>query len=170
LPRSATCAHAILEIIDALQADASGAIGHAVAEAYDRGQHAAVLELGAVATGPALAAAEALPTAPVVDRLARALVQETGATHARILRTGLDVYRQVVAEASAAPLLGAQTRGRRQSGRWQKFATAVSPASSTGPAGPGTSRRTPRWPPARQSAALPCRRTTTVSPRPASTW
>jgi hypothetical protein len=113
---------AILEIIDALQADASGAIGHAVAEAYDRGQHAAVLELGAVATGPALAAAEALPTASVVDRLARALVQETGATHARILRTGLDVYRQVVAEASAAPLLGAQTRRQAAERALAKFA------------------------------------------------
>lgn len=101
---------AINEIISALQVDASGAIHQAVAEAYDRGQQAAVLELGAVATGPALAAAEALPSAPAVDRLAAALVNETGATHQRILRTGLDVYRQVVAEASSAPLLGATTR------------------------------------------------------------
>ncbi|MFJ2392845.1 phage minor capsid protein [Streptomyces sp. NPDC087843] len=113
---------AIDEIIAVLQTDASGAIHQAVAEAYDRGQQAAVLELGAVATGPALAAAEALPTAPAVDRLAAALVSETGATHARILRTGLDVYRQVIAEASAAPLLGATTRRQAAEQALAKFA------------------------------------------------
>ncbi|MCX4575617.1 phage minor capsid protein [Streptomyces sp. NBC_01571] len=113
---------AIDEIISVLQTNASGAIHKAVAEAYDRGQQAAVLELGAVATGPALAAAEALPTAPAVDRLAAALVSETGATHARILRTGLDVYRQVIAEASAAPLLGATTRRQAAEQALAKFA------------------------------------------------
>ncbi|MFJ3537047.1 phage minor capsid protein [Streptomyces sp. NPDC090109] len=107
---------AIEEIITALQADASGAIHQALTEAYDRGQQAAILELGAVATGPALAAAEAVPAAAAVDRLAAALVQETGAAHLRMLRTGLDVYRTVVAEASAAPLLGATTR-REAAGR-----------------------------------------------------
>ncbi|MGW6455516.1 phage minor capsid protein [Streptomyces sp. NPDC055078] len=107
---------AIQEIITALQVDATGAIHQAVAEAYDRGQQAAIVELGAVATGPALAAAEALPTAAAVDRLAAALVQETGGTHLRILRSGLDVYRQVIAQASAAPLLGGTTR-REAAGR-----------------------------------------------------
>ncbi|MEU6222250.1 phage minor capsid protein [Streptomyces sp. NPDC047042] len=113
---------AINEIIAALQADASGAIHQAVAEAYDRGQQAAVVELGAVATGPALAAARALPSAPAVDRLAAALAQETEATHLRILRTGLDVYRQVVAEASSAPLLGATTRREAAGRALQEFA------------------------------------------------
>jgi len=107
---------AILEVITALQADASGAIHEAVSEAYQRGQQAAILELGAVATGPALAAAEALPSAPAVDRLAAALVRETGPVHLRILRASMDVYRQVIAEASSAPLLGATTR-REAAGR-----------------------------------------------------
>lgn len=103
---------AIEDIITALQADAAGAIHQAVAEAYNRGAQAAVVELGALAvTAPAIP-----PGTQAVDRLARALVQETGATHSRILRACLDVYRQVVAEASSAPLLGASTR-REAAGR-----------------------------------------------------
>ncbi|MFH9403266.1 phage minor capsid protein [Streptomyces sp. NPDC017638] len=113
---------AIEDIIAALQADAAGAIHRAVAEAYDRGQQAAVAELGALATGPALAAADALPTAAAVDRLAAALVQETGAAHLRMLRTGLDVYRQVIAEASSAPLLGATTRRQAAARALARFA------------------------------------------------
>jgi hypothetical protein len=97
---------AIEEIIAALQADAAGAVHTAVAEAYDRGRQAAVAELGALSV-----AAPAIPPGThAVDRLASALVRETGATHARILRVGLDTYRQVVAQASSAPLLGASTR------------------------------------------------------------
>lgn len=113
---------AIVEIIAALQANASGAIGQAMAEAYDRGQQAAILELGAVATGPALAAAEALPSAAAVDRLAAALVSETGATHMRILRAGLDVYRHVIAESASAPLLGVETRRQGAERALAKFA------------------------------------------------
>lgn len=113
---------AIDEVIAALQNDAAGAIHQAVAEAYDRGQQAAIVELGAVATGPALAAVEALPTAPAVDRLAAALVQETGPVHLRMLRASVDVYRQVVAEASAAPLLGATTRRQAAERALNQFA------------------------------------------------
>ncbi|GAQ52070.1 phage minor capsid protein [Streptomyces acidiscabies] len=113
---------AIEEIIAALQADAAGAIHQAVAEAYDRGQQAAIVELGAVATGPALAAAEALPSAAAVDRLAAALVSETGPAHLRMLRQGLDVYRQVIAEATSAPLLGATTRRQAAARALARFA------------------------------------------------
>ncbi|MEE4598230.1 phage minor capsid protein [Streptomyces sp. DSM 41524] len=113
---------AIEEVIAALQADASGAIHQAVAEAYERGQQAAVAELGAVAVGQAAAAAEALPSAPAVDRLAAALVQETAPVHLRILRVAVDTYRQVVAEASAAPLLGANTRRQAAARALARFA------------------------------------------------
>lgn len=109
---------AIEDIIAALQANATGAIHQAVSEAYNRGAQAAVAELGAIA--PHVAAIPAGTQA--VDRLAVALVQETGATHARILRTGLDVYRQVIAEATSAPLLGATTRRDAAARALQKFA------------------------------------------------
>jgi hypothetical protein len=103
---------AIEDIITALQADATGAIRQAVTEAYDRGAQAAVAELGAIA--PHVATIPAGTHA--VDRLAGALVQETGPVYMRMLRTGMDVYRQVIAEATSAPLLGATTR-REAAGR-----------------------------------------------------
>ncbi|MFF3092277.1 phage minor capsid protein [Streptomyces cyaneofuscatus] len=101
---------AVQAVIDALQLGASGAIQQAVAEAYERGQQAAVAELGALAVGQAAAAASAVPAAAAVDRLANALIADTGPVHLRILRQTMDVYREVVAHASSAPLLGAQTR------------------------------------------------------------
>ncbi|MFJ6566232.1 phage minor capsid protein [Streptomyces sp. NPDC091292] len=103
---------AIEDIIAALQTASVPAIHRAVAEAYNRGAQAAVVELGALA--PTVATIPAGTQA--VDQLAAALVQETGATHQRILRQGLDVYRQVIAEATSAPLLGATTR-REAAGR-----------------------------------------------------
>ncbi|MFG2780817.1 phage minor capsid protein [Streptomyces prunicolor] len=109
---------AIENIIAALQANAVGTVHQAVAEAYNRGQQAAVAELGALSV-----AAPAIPPGThAVDRLASALVRETGATHTRILRTGMDVYRQVVAEASSAPLLGASTRREAAERALAKFA------------------------------------------------
>ncbi|MEU8473754.1 phage minor capsid protein [Streptomyces hygroscopicus] len=113
---------AVQTVIAALQADAAGAIEQAVAEAYDRGQQAAVAELGAVATGPALAAAEALPTAPAIDRLARAAIADTGPVYLRILRTTVDAYREVITRAAAAPLLGAQTRRQAAQAALDAFA------------------------------------------------
>ncbi|WP_229896730.1 phage minor capsid protein [Streptomyces eurythermus] len=109
---------AIEDIIAALQASAVPAIYEAVAQAYDRGSQAAVAELGALAP-----TVKAIPAGTqAVDRLAAALVQETGATHMRILRTGMDVYRQVIAEASSAPLLGATTRRDAAARALAKFA------------------------------------------------
>ncbi|MFG3174929.1 phage minor capsid protein [[Kitasatospora] papulosa] len=101
---------AVQAVIDALQLEASGAMQQAVAEAYERGQQAAVAELGALAAGQAAAATSAVPAAAAVDRLANALIADTRPVHLRILRQTMDVYREVIAHASSAPLLGAQTR------------------------------------------------------------
>ncbi|MEV8353188.1 phage minor capsid protein [Streptomyces niveus] len=109
---------AIQEVIDALAIDASGAIHQAVAEAYNRGAQAAVAELGALA--PAVAAIPA--GAPVVDRLAQAVVADTGPVHLRMLRQTMDVYREVVARAVAAPALGAQTRRQAAQSALDQFA------------------------------------------------
>ncbi|MFD5002214.1 phage minor capsid protein [Streptomyces mutabilis] len=113
---------AIDEVIAALQVDASGAIGQALAEAYDRGQQAAVAELGALGVGQAAAAATALPTAPVVDRLAQAVIADTGPVHLRMLRATMDAYRDVVSRAAAAPVLGAQTRRQAAQAALDDFA------------------------------------------------
>ncbi|MFL1904770.1 phage minor capsid protein [Streptomyces tauricus] len=113
---------AIDDILAALQLDAGGAVHQAVTEAYERGQQAAVAELGAVAVGQAAAAATALPTAPVVDRLARAVIDDTGPVYLRMLRTTMDAYRDVVSKAAAAPLLGAQTRRQAAQSALDQFA------------------------------------------------
>lgn len=115
-------AAAVRDVIAALQADASGAIGQALAEAYDRGQQAAVADLGALGVGQAAAAAVALPTAPVVDRLAQAVIADTGPVYLRMLRVSVDTYRGVVARAAAAPLLGAQTRRQAAQAALDEFA------------------------------------------------
>lgn len=113
---------AIDEVLAALQADATGAIGQAVAEAYERGQQAAVAELGALGVGQAAAAMEALPTASVVDRLAAAVINDTGPVHLRMLRQSMDVYREVIARAAAAPVLGVQTRRQAAQSALDAFA------------------------------------------------
>jgi hypothetical protein len=113
---------AITEVIAALQTDASGAIGQALAEAYDRGQQAAVAELGALGVGQAAAAAVALPSAPVVDRLAQAVIADTGPVYLRMLRVSMDTYRDVIGRAAAAPLLGAQTRRQAAQSALDEFA------------------------------------------------
>ncbi|MFC5633657.1 phage minor capsid protein [Streptomyces bullii] len=109
---------AIEEIIAALQADASGAVRQAVSEAYERGAQAAVVELGALA--PTVAAIP--PGTQTVDRLAQALIDDTGPVHLRILRQTMDVYRQVIAQAAAAPALGAQTRRKAAQAALNRFA------------------------------------------------
>ncbi|KMS71310.1 capsid protein [Streptomyces leeuwenhoekii] len=113
---------AIDEVIAALQLDANGAIQQAVAEAYERGQQAAVAELGALGVGQAAAAATVLPTAPAVDRLARAVIDETGPVYLRILRMSMDAYRDVIARAAASPVLGAQTRRQAAQSALDRFA------------------------------------------------
>ncbi|WP_129307988.1 phage minor capsid protein [Streptomyces sp. L2] len=109
---------AINEIIAALQADATGAIHQAVAEAYDRGSQAAVAELGALAPG-----VHSIPAgAQAIDRLARAVVDDTGPVYLRMLRTSTDVYRNVIARASAPSVLGAQTRRQAAQSALNQFA------------------------------------------------
>lgn len=110
------------ELIAALEADASGAIHQAVSEAYERGQQAAVAELGALGVGQVAAATEALPAAATVDRLAAAVAADTGPAHLRMLRQAMDVYRDVVSAASAAPLLGTQTRRQAAQSALSRFA------------------------------------------------
>lgn len=107
---------AVEQVTDALQTDATGAIGRAVAEAYRRGGQSAIAELGALDEGRRAFAARHLPNAAAVDRLANAAVGEQGPVFQRILREPLDIYRSVIARVSASTLLGTLTR-RQTAGR-----------------------------------------------------
>jgi hypothetical protein len=101
---------AVEEVTTALQQDATGAVGRALAEAYGRGRQAAVAELGALDIGRELQARAVLPGAPAVDRLAASYAQDTRPLYLRITRVVLDVYRSIVARASTSALLGGLTR------------------------------------------------------------
>jgi hypothetical protein len=115
--------HAVQQVADALQRDADGAIGRAVAEAYRRGGQSAVAELGALDEGRREFVLNHLPNAAAADRLARAAVDEQQPVHRRILRAPLDIYRSVVARVSANPLLGALTRRQASQRALDQFAT-----------------------------------------------
>ncbi|WP_101897131.1 phage minor capsid protein [Embleya scabrispora] len=101
---------ALAGIAEALAGETAGTVGEALSTAYDRGQQAAVAELSAVAVGQAAVVASVLPTAPVVDRLAASVLDTLTPVRTAILRQTQDVYRSVIAQAAAAPALGAETR------------------------------------------------------------
>lgn len=113
----------IRALLSGLQTDADGALREAISQAYERGQQAAVAELGALPVGQAAAAAEALPGAAVVDRLAAAVIGDTGPVYQRVLRVSVDVYRQTVAEAAASALTGAETRRQAAARTLARFAS-----------------------------------------------
>uniref|UniRef100_UPI0033F1E04A phage minor capsid protein n=1 Tax=Streptomyces sp. NPDC047315 TaxID=3155142 RepID=UPI0033F1E04A len=101
---------AVEEVTTALQQDANGAVGRALAEAYGRGRQAAVAELGALDIGRELQARRVLPGAPAVDRLAASYAEDARPVYQRITRVVLDTYRSVVTRASTSVLLGGLTR------------------------------------------------------------
>jgi hypothetical protein len=113
---------ALEEVTQALQQDATGAIGRAILEAYRRGDQAAVAELGALAEGSRHFVATHLPNARSVDRLAAAAVAEQGPVWQRVLRAPLDAYRSVVARVSASTLLGGLTRRQTAQRALDQFA------------------------------------------------
>jgi hypothetical protein len=114
---------AVEEVSRALMTDADGAIGRAVAEAYDRGGQAAVAELGALPEGLRHAAQRALPNASRVDRLAASAVRDTRPVYARITRAVTDAYRTVINKAGGSVLLGGLTRRQASQRALDQFAT-----------------------------------------------
>ncbi|MEU6342209.1 phage minor capsid protein [Streptomyces sp. NPDC046977] len=97
---------ALQRLIPGLRQRAAAAAEHAVTEAHHIGDRAARAELDhhRLPPGP-----DDLDTTPV-DRLFRALHQDFEPVYARILRQPEDVYRDVIARASAGVLEGQITR------------------------------------------------------------
>ncbi|MFI6443816.1 phage minor capsid protein [Kitasatospora sp. NPDC050543] len=113
---------AVEEVTAALQQDATGAIGQAVAAAYERGGQAAVAELGMLPEGLRAAAERELPNARSVDRLAAAAVAEQQPVYRRILRVVQDTYRGIIGRVSAGPLTGVNTRRQATQRALDQFA------------------------------------------------
>ncbi|MCI4143048.1 phage minor capsid protein [Streptomyces sp. MMS20-AI2-20] len=113
---------AVERVAEALQTDTDGAVRRALVEAYNRGRQAAVAELGALDIGRELAARDALPNAPAVDRLAASLAADTRPVYARITRVVVDAYRSITSRASASTLLGSLTRRQASQRALDQFA------------------------------------------------
>ncbi|MFF2922734.1 phage minor capsid protein [Streptomyces celluloflavus] len=93
-----------------------------IAEAYNTGARAGLAELGALHDNDARRIAESTPNGRAVDRLAYETADRVTATHRGILRGVEDGYRQVVAEVSATPLLGIDTRRQAAQRAMERFA------------------------------------------------
>src|SRR5439155_3264745 len=83
---------------------------------------AGLAELGALGDADRLRIAESTPATRAVDRLAQETVDLVEQTHRGILRGVEDGYRQVVAEVSATPLLGIDTRRQATQRAMERFA------------------------------------------------
>lgn len=102
----------------ARRSDAS--IARAVRTAYNRGIATAGTDLRAFGTRAAIAFGAT--DEAQIRALIRSATQTVSATHLRILRSTLDVYRDTVAQAAAQVLTGSQTRREAAQGVLNRFA------------------------------------------------
>lgn len=109
-------------LLDSLAGTVDQEVRRVVAEAYESGRHSAVAELGVLGDDDRRTVAERTPQAHAVDRLAAETVETVTATHRGILRGVEDGFRQVVAEVTAAPLLGTESRRQATQQAMQRFA------------------------------------------------
>lgn len=109
-------------VVDALGTAMQAEVFEAVAEAYTVGARSGLAELGALDDVDARRIAEATPNGRAVDRLAHETIELVEATHRGILRGVEDAYRQVIAEVSATPLLGIDTRRQATQRAMERFA------------------------------------------------
>lgn len=109
-------------VVDALSTAMHIEVFDAVAEAYQVGARSGLAELGALDDVDARRIAESTPNSLAVDRLAHETVELVEATHRGILRGVEDGYRQVIAEVSATPLLGIDTRRTATQRAMERFA------------------------------------------------
>ena len=114
--------------IEAVIARLDGEMGAAVEQtlvlAVFRGGQAALDELARLGRGTPAELAEirdALPGAEAVQRLVGSLVTKLRGTHLRILRWGLDAYRDVIAATAPSVLLGTQTRLQASRAGWDRL-------------------------------------------------
>ncbi|MFD6889289.1 phage minor capsid protein [Streptomyces sp. NPDC059957] len=109
-------------VVDALAEAVQLEVFDAVAEAYSIGARSGLAELGALHDTDLRRIADTTPNTRAVDRLAAETLDLVTATHRGILRGVEDGYRQVIAEVSATPLLGIDTRRQATQSAMDRFA------------------------------------------------
>ncbi|MFJ4585315.1 phage minor capsid protein [Streptomyces echinatus] len=110
------------QVVDALSTARDLEVWDVVAEAYNVGARAGLAEVGALGDDDVRRIAETTPATRAVDRLAQEAVDLVTDTHRGILRGVEDGYRQVIAEVSATPLLGIDTRRQATQRAMERFA------------------------------------------------
>ncbi|WP_406353239.1 phage minor capsid protein [Streptomyces sp. NBC_00658] len=109
------------QVVDALSTAVDLEVWDVVAEAYNVGARAGLAELGTLGDDEVRRIAETTPATRAVDRLAQETVDLVTETHRGILRGVEDGYRQVIAEVSATPLLGIDSRRQATQRAMERF-------------------------------------------------
>ncbi|MFJ8054947.1 phage minor capsid protein [Streptomyces sp. NPDC096142] len=97
-------------VVDELSRATSLEVHDSIAEAYNVGARAGILELGALDDGTAVRLAERTPGTRRIDRLAMETIDLVTQSHRGILRGTEDIYRSVLAQSAATPIVGVETR------------------------------------------------------------
>ncbi|MDX3831383.1 phage minor capsid protein [Streptomyces europaeiscabiei] len=108
-------------VVEELGRSTSLEVHDAIAEAYNVGARAGLLELGVLDDTTAARIAEQTPGTRRADRLAIEAVSVVSESHRGILRGVEDVYRKVLAQAAGTPLLGVETRRQATQTAVQRF-------------------------------------------------
>lgn len=109
-------------VLTELERTGAQAVGDAVRTAFNRGTAAALVDLGDLDPAGPIDLSRVLPGARAVEALAAETVAAVGATHTRILRTTIDIYRAVVAETASRTLTGVETRRETAQAVLDRFA------------------------------------------------
>lgn len=117
--------NAIQHLIRRLDTDTTGVVEQTIALAFARGGTAALDELakaGGLTPKQLAAIRGSLPGAEAINRLAWSLASTLRGTHLRILRWGLDAYRDVIATSALPQVLsGTTTRLAASQHAWDRL-------------------------------------------------
>jgi hypothetical protein len=105
-----------------LERAAGQSVAEAVLTAWNRGSAVAATDLAGVLERALGDVVDPLPGTRAVARLVEETTAKVVGTHPRILRSTMDVYRDVIAKASGQVLLGTQTRRQAAQSALDDFA------------------------------------------------
>jgi len=123
----ATLRAATERVLGLVQAAGADQIRSTLAAAYRSGQGLATVGLpasllrGDPDAGRLAAVIQQVPRVAAVESLAAALVDDIGARHSNVLRHVLDVYREVIQQATAVSIAGGQTRRQAAQHAYQRL-------------------------------------------------
>jgi hypothetical protein len=109
-------------LLTQLEQAAGQSVAEAILTAWNRGSAVAATDLAGVLERALADVVDPLPGTRAVARLVEETTAKVVGTHPRILRSTMDVYREVVAKASAQVLLGTLTRRQAAQAALNDFA------------------------------------------------